>query len=272
VIKAVTTMSVLADMITHAGGERVEAQNIIPVGAGPEDYQPRPQDAQAISEANIVFFNGHGLEAWLDDLFQSASNPGQPRISLSEGMQAVDVGSADFKEGNPHFWMSAGLAATYVDKIRAGLIAVDPAGKAVYNANADTYRAQLLALNIELKTLAATVPADQRKIVTNHAAFPYFAQEYGFTIVGNILGNPEAEPSAGDLARLVQEIKAQQVKAIFSEAQFSPRLSETVTRETGVQVVANLYTDTLGDAASGVESYIAMMRYNMKTVVAALNP
>ncbi|MBC8077606.1 MAG: zinc ABC transporter substrate-binding protein [Chloroflexales bacterium] len=268
-IRAVTTMSVLADMITQVGGERVLAENIIPVGAGPEDYQPAPQDAQKIAEADIVFFNGHGLEAWLNSLFESAGKPGQPRVDVSAGLQAVDVGGEAFKEGNPHFWMSAAYGAKYAEKIRDALSALDPAGKATYDANATSYIQQLSALNAELKQQAATIPDANRKLVTNHDAFPYFAQEYGFTVVGNILGNPESEPAAGDLARLVQDIKAQSVKAIFSESQFSPKLTDTLSQEAGVTVVANLYTDTL-DPEADINSYVDLLRYNMKTVVDAL--
>jgi ABC-type Zn uptake system ZnuABC Zn-binding protein ZnuA len=269
-VKVVTTMSILADMVKNVGGDRVEAENIIPIGAGPEDYQPTPQDAQKIAGADIVFYNGHGLEEWLDDLFTSAAKQGQPQIAVSEGLQAVDVGSADFKEGNPHFWMSAADGAKYVEKIRDGLIQVDPDGKAIYTKNADTYSKQLLDLNAELKQQADVLPAAERKMVTNHDAFPYFAKEYGFTIVGNILGNPEAELSAGDLARLTAAIKEQNVKAIFSESQFNPKVAKTLADEAGVQVIANLYTDTLGDASSGVASYVDMLRYDMKTIVDAL--
>ncbi len=269
-IKIVTTMSILADMVKNVGGERVEAENIIPIGAGPEDYQPTPQDAQKIAGADIVFYNGHGLEEWLDDLFKSAAKPGQPQIAVSDGLEAVDVGSADFKEGNPHFWMSAANGAKYVEKIRDGLIQVDPDGKDTYTKNADVYSKRLLDLNAELKQQADAVPAAERKMVTNHDAFPYFAKEYGFTIVGNILGNPEAELSAGDLAKLATAIKEQKVKAIFSESQFNPKVAKTLADEAGVQIIANLYTDTLGDAGSGVTSYIDMLRYDMKTIVDSL--
>jgi ABC-type Zn uptake system ZnuABC Zn-binding protein ZnuA len=269
-IKVITTMSILADMVKNVGGERVAAENIIPIGAGPEDYQPTPQDAQKLAGAEIVFYNGHGLEEWLGDLFASAARPNQPQIAVSDGLQAVDVGSDDFKQGNPHFWMSAALGAKYVEKIRDGLIQVDADGKDTYTKNADSYMKQLLDLNEALKQQAATIPPAARKMVTNHDAFPYFAQEYGFTIVGNILGNPESEPSAGELAKLVQTIKAQHVKAVFSESQFNPKLTKTIADEAGVTIVSNLYTDTLGDAASGVTTYIDMLRYNMQEVVEAL--
>lgn len=269
-IKAVTTMSILADMIKQVGGERVSAENIIPIGAGPEDYQPTPDDARKIAEANIVFYNGHGLEEWLDALFTSAARPGQTQIEVSDGLAALDVGSDEFQQGNPHFWLSAALGAQYVERIRDGLIGIDPAGKDAYTRNADAYIKQLLTLNAELKQQAAGLPPEARKIVTNHDAFPYFAQEYGFTIVGDILGNPESEPSAGDLAQLVQAIKAAGVRAIFSESQFSPKLTETIAQEAGVTVVANLYTDSLGEPGSGVASYTDMLRYNMRVVVEAL--
>lgn len=268
-IQVVTTMSVLSDMVARVGGERVRATNIIPLGAGPEDYQPSPDDARALAEADIVFYNGHGLEAWLADLLNNVARPGQPRIALSQGLPAIGA-TDEFREGNPHFWMSAAFGAQYVEKIRDGLSQVDPAGMALYTANADAYIKELRALNAELKQQAATLPLAARKIVTNHDALPYFAQEYGFTIVGNVLGSAEAEPSAGDLAALVQQIRREQVKAVFSESQFSPRLTTAIADEAGVKVVANLYTDTLGDASSGVASYADMLRYDMKTIVDAL--
>lgn len=269
-IKVVTTMSILADMVKNVGGERVEAENIIPIGAGPEDYQPTPQDAQKIASASIVFYNGHGLEEWLDDLFTSAAKPGQPQIAVSEGLEAVDVGSDDFKQGNPHFWMSAANGAKYVEKIRDGLIQIDADGKDTYTKNAAAYTKQLLDLDAELKQQAATIPEANRKMVTNHDAFPYFAKAYGFTIVGNILGNPEAELSAGDLATLATAIKEQKVKAIFSESQSNPKIAKTLADEAGVQIIADLYTDTLGDAGSGVTTYIDMLRYDMMTIVDSL--
>lgn len=269
-VKVVTTMSILADMVRQVGGARVSAENIIPLGAGPEDYQPTPQDAQKIAGADIVFYNGHGLEEWLSDLFKSAARPDQPQIAVSDGIQALDGGSAGFKQGNPHFWMSAALGAKYVESIRDGLIQVDSAGKDAYTKNAASYIKQLLELNEALKRQAASIPVAERKIVTNHAALPYFAQEYGFTIVGNLLGNPESEPSAGELAALVQAIKAQHVKAVFSESQFSPKLTNTIAEEAGVAIVSNLYTDTLGDAGSGVTTYADMLRYDMQAIVEAL--
>jgi ABC-type Zn uptake system ZnuABC Zn-binding protein ZnuA len=262
-------MSVLTDMVANVGGERVAARNLIPIGAGPEDYQPTPQDAQAIAEADIVFFNGHGLEQWLDKLFQSAGRPGQPRIAVSDGLPAIES-SAEFADGNPHFWLSAAFGAKYVGKIRDSLIQADPAGESSYRTRADAYITQLLQLDDELKQQAQSIPAERRTIVTNHDAFPYFAKEYSFTIVGNLLGSAETDLSAGDMAQLIRQIEQQQVRAIFAESQFNPRLTQALADEAGVKVIATLYTDTLGEPGSGVDSYAAMLRYNMRTIVDAL--
>lgn len=268
-LHVVTTMSILADMVRNVGGERVVAENIIPIGAGPEDYQATPQDAQKIAEADILFYNGFGLEDWLTPLFESAGKASMPHVAVSDGLTGIDA-DEEFAQGNPHFWMSAANGVAYVENIRKALVQADPAGEASYNANAAAYTAKLQALNDELKQQAAALPEAQRKLVTNHDAFPYFAKEYGFTVVGNILTNADAQPSAGELAKLIEEIKAQGVKAVFSESQFSTALSETMAKEAGAQVVANLYTDTLGQPGSDGGSYIDMLRYDMKTVVDAL--
>ncbi|MCA0354531.1 MAG: metal ABC transporter substrate-binding protein [Chloroflexi bacterium] len=279
-IRVVTTMSILADVIKQVGGERVIVDNIIPLGAGPEDYQATPGDSQKIADANIVFFNGHALEEWLEPLFENAGGSEQPRVELSAGFAVIeehadeehaDEEHADehaHEEGNPHFWLDPTYVMSYTLTIRDQLSAVDPSGKDVYVANAEAYLGQLQALDQELQGLAAQIPAERRKLVTNHDAFPYFAHHYGFEVAGVLLDNPEAELSAGDLAALVESVKASGVPAIFSESQFNQKTAQLLADEAGIETIAVLYTDTLGsDTAT---SYIDMMRYNMNTIVAAL--
>lgn len=276
-IQIVTTMSILADMIKNVGGERVNVTNIIPQGAGPEDYQATPGDAQTISQAEIVFFNGHGLEEWLEPLFANAA-PNQPRIELSASLEALkdtdhesesDEEHADHahEEGNPHFWLDPTYAMTYTQIISSELSKLDPAGAAVYATNAERYLQELAQLDADLQAQAATLPSERRKLITNHDAFPYFANRYGFTVVGVVLENPEAELSAGDLNTLIETIKAENIPAIFSESQFNQKTSELLASEAGITTIGTLYTDSLGDNAS---TYIAMMRYNMNTIVNAL--
>jgi ABC-type Zn uptake system ZnuABC Zn-binding protein ZnuA len=269
-LRAVTTMSILADMIKQVGGAHVTVKNIIPLGAVAESYQPTPQDVRDIAQADVIFFNGHGLEAWLEALFQSAKNDRAPKVELSKDLPAVDVGSQDFKLGNPHFWLNPQYAVKYVEVIRDTFAQLDTANASTYRANAAAYIAKLNALDKDLEAQAAQLPVAERKMVTNHDAFPYFAKRYGFTIVGNILGNPEAALSAGDLAQLTRKVKSEHVKAIFSESQFNPKVSETLAKDAGVAIVANLYTDSLG-SGSEAATYLDMMRYDMRTIVQALS-
>lgn len=265
-LQVVTTMAILQDMITQVGGDLVEVRNILPPGAGPESYQPKPGDAAAIAAAKIVFYNGTGLESWLDDLFTTAGGADQPRISLSHGLTAIGA-NEEFSAGNPHFWLDPQHGMTYVERIRDGLIAVNPDNAAAYRANADTYLAELRALDTRLLEQANTVPAAQRKLITNHDAFPYFAQRYGFEVIGTILPSPDASLSAGQLKQLIDLIKAQNVHAIFAEAQFRPEITRQLAQDAGVQTVATLYTDTLGEQAP---TYVAMLEYDMQQIVSAL--
>lgn len=275
-VQAVTTMSILADIIRQVGGERVQVENIIPLGAGPEDYQATPGDSQKIADAQIVFFNGHALEEWLEPLFENAASADQRRVELSAGFEAIEdhdeEGEAEdehgHEEGNPHFWLDPTSVVSYTATIRDELSKLDPAGAATYSANAAAYIQQLQQLDADLQAQASQIPAERRKLVTNHDAFPYFARRYGFEVLGVILENPEAELSAGELSALVDTVKASGVPAVFSESQFNQKTAELLADEAGINTIAVLYTDTLGSGEAG--TYLEMMRYNMDTIVQAL--
>lgn len=265
-LRVVTTMSILQDMIQQVGGNRVEVRNIIPLGAGPESYQPKPQDAQAIASAKVVFYNGTGLEDWLKRLFESAGSPDQRRVALSEGLPALDK-SDQFSAGNPHFWLDPQYGITYVERIRDTLSAVDSDGAAVYRSNTERYTAELRSLDAKLQDQVTTIPAAQRKLVTNHDAFPYFAKRYGFQIIGNLLPSADAQLSAAQVKQLVDRIKAEHVRAIFAESQFRPEVTRQLAQDAGIKTVATLYTDTLGP---DVPSYASMLQYDMDQIVSAL--
>jgi zinc/manganese transport system substrate-binding protein/manganese/iron transport system substrate-binding protein len=259
-------MSILQDMIHHVGGERVEVRNIIPMGAGPESYQPKPQDVRATAAAQIVFYNGTGLEDWLKGLFDAAGRPGQRRVGLSDGLPAIDK-SSEFSAGNPHFWLDPQYGITYVERIRDELRAADKDGAATYSANAQAYIAELRALDAKLAEQAIRIPLQQRKLVTNHDAFPYFAARYGFQIVGNILPNADSQLSAARIKQLADLIKVQHVRAIFAESQFRPEITRQIAEDAGVKIIATLYTDSLGKDAP---TYTAMLQYDMNQIVSAL--
>jgi ABC-type Zn uptake system ZnuABC Zn-binding protein ZnuA len=265
-LKVVTTTTVFADIVQNVGGSRVEATSIIPPGVGPEDYEPKPDDARKLTDASLIVSNGVGLDDFLDDLLASGTGGQTPHLVLGEGIPTLTVDG----EENPHFWLDPTLVKQYyLPAIAAALAEVDPEGKATYDANVASYGAQLDSLDAELDAQIDTIPEANRKLVTFHDAFPYFAQHYGFELVGVILENPGQEPSASDLAALVDKVKAARVKAVFSEAQFSPKLAETLAQEAGITtVVTTLYNDALGPAPA--DTYVGLMRWNVDQIVAAL--
>ena len=265
-IKVVTTTTVFADIVSNVGGSRVSASSIIPPGVGPEDYEPKPDDARKLGDADLIVSNGVGLDDFLDRLLANAGGD-HPRLVLGDGIPTITVDG----EPNPHFWLDPSLVKDYyLPAIVAKLTSVDPGGGPTYRANATAYGSQLDALDTELKARIDTLPAANRKLVTFHDAFPYFARHYGFELVGVIVENVGQEPSAAELATLVDTVKAAHVKAVFSEAQFNPKLSKTLAQEAGItQVVTTLYNDALGPAPA--DTYLGLMRWNVDEIVKALS-
>jgi ABC-type Zn uptake system ZnuABC Zn-binding protein ZnuA len=265
-LKVVTTTSVFADMVANVGGDRATATSIVPPGVGPEDYEPQPRDAILLAEADLIVSNGVGLDNWLNDLLQSGGGQSTPKLVLGDGIPTIDVDG----EPNPHFWLDPSLVKQYyVPKIVDALSSVDPAGATTYQANAQMYSASLDQLDTELKAMVEQIPLENRKLVTFHDAFPYLARHFGFEVVGVILANVGQEPTAAQLAQLVETVKAAHVKAVFSEAQFSPKLAQTLADEAGIEhIVTTLYNDALGPPPAN--AYLGLMRYDMEQIVAAL--
>jgi ABC-type Zn uptake system ZnuABC Zn-binding protein ZnuA len=265
-LKVVTTTTIFADIVQSVGGSRVAASSIIPAGVGPEDYEPKPDDAKRLADARLIVSNGVGLDDFLDRLLASGTAGQTPRLVLGEGIPTL----TEDGEENPHFWLDPSLVKQYyVPKVTAKLAELDPLGKATFEANAAAYGARLDALDAELKAKVAEIPAANRKLVTFHDAFPYFARHYGFELVGVVLENVGQEPTAAELAALVDKVKAAHVKAVFSESQFSPKLAATLADEAGIgTVVTTLYNDALGPAPA--DTYPGLMRWDVDQIVKAL--
>jgi ABC-type Zn uptake system ZnuABC Zn-binding protein ZnuA len=265
-LSVVATTTVFADIVRNVGGDRVLVASIIPAGAGPEDYEPKPDDAKKLVGADLIVSNGVGLDDFLDKLMTAAGEGGATRLVLGDGIPPILIDG----EPNPHFWLDPTLVADhYIPSIVAALSKLDPAGTATYQANATAYVTQVNAMDNANKTKLDTIPAANRKLVTFHDAFPYFARHYGFELIGVILANVGQEPSASELAALVEKVKAAGVKAVFSEAQFSPELAHTLAQEAGItSVVTTLYNDTLGPPPA--DTYLKMMAWNVDQIVSAL--
>jgi ABC-type Zn uptake system ZnuABC Zn-binding protein ZnuA len=264
-LRVVTTTTVFADIVRHVGGSRVAVTSIIPSGVGPEDFEPKPDDARTLADAQLVVSNGVGLDDFLDRLIASAGEA-LPRLVLGDGIPTLTVDGVE----NPHFWLDPTLVRQYyLPAIAAKLVELDPDGEADYQANAESYGAELDALDAELTDSLAQIPGTNRKLVTFHDAFAYFARHYDFELIGVILANVGQEPTASELAALVDTVREAGVTAVFSEAQFSPELTQTLADEAGIRtVVTTLYNDALGPAPA--DTYLGLMRWDVDQIVAAL--
>jgi ABC-type Zn uptake system ZnuABC Zn-binding protein ZnuA len=268
-LKVVTTTTVFADMIRNVGGDLVDVTSLVPKNGDVHTFAAKPSDVQAVAGAKLLFMNGLGLDDWLTRTISNASAAGTPLIKLAEGLPGVTLLPGE-QPGtqNPHLWMNVAYAELYADRIATALEQADPAHHDDYQRQEAAYRKRLADLDVEVRSQIATIPAENRRLVTFHDAFPYYARAYGITIVGVAVEAPGQDPSAGYTAQLIDAIKAARVKAIFSEAQFPARLVEQLASETGAKVVANLYDDALGD--DPVTSYEAVIRWDTQQLVGAL--
>lgn len=264
----VTTTTVFADMVANVGGSHVRAVSLVPAGGDVHTFEPKPENVRTISAAKLLVMNGLGLDDWLESTITSANNSA---LLLKMG---VDLPGVELLPGedpgtqNPHLWMDVTYAEQYVDRIAEALRQVDPGNAADYTANAANYRASLVTLDAWVRQQVGSIPPDNRRLVTFHDAFPYFAREYGIQIVGVAVTAPGQDPSASEVAALITAIRAAGVKAIFSESQFPTKLIDTLAEEAGARVVANLYDDSIGDPP--VTSYDAVIRWDVMQLVDAL--
>ena len=237
-MQVVTTTTVFADMVRNVGGSHVMVTSLVPNGGDVHTYSPVPRDIQTLSTAKVIFMNGLGLDDWLLSIVGSA-NTTVPVVALGSDLPGVELLPGE-EQGtqNPHLWMDVKYAELYADRIAAALSQADAANAADYTANSAAYKQNLEQLDGWVRAQIGTIPVGNRKLVTFHDAFPYFAREYGITIVGVAVEAPGQDPSAGQIAALVQAIKQAGVKAIFSENQFPTKLVDQIAAETGATVVS----------------------------------
>jgi zinc/manganese transport system substrate-binding protein len=281
-LSVVASFSILGDLVRHVGGDTVQVTTLIGPGVDAHTYDPAPADLVALSEADIIFENGLGFEPWLDGFFQSAQ-PAAARVVVSDGITPREAGGdhAEHEEESeehgvydPHVWHDVANAIVMTENIRDALAAADSANAARYEANAAAYVAKLEALDAAIREQVATLPEERRKLVTSHDTFGYFADAYGFDVVGTVLGSlstEAADPAARDVAALIAEIEAAGVPAIFAENVANPDLMASIAAEAGVELAPALYTDALGPEGSPGETYTGMMQSNVATIVAALS-
>jgi zinc/manganese transport system substrate-binding protein len=258
-------MSIIADLVRVVGGERVGVASLVEPGGDAHVYQPSPADARRVAQARALFVNGLGLEGWLPRLVQASG--GKARIvTVSKGVQPIrEAGS----EIDPHAWQDVANAKIYVANIRDALGDADPAGRDLYAQRAADYLRELDALDADIRAGVASIPAERRKIITSHDAFGYFAKAYGLTFIAPQGVSTDAEASSRDVARIIRQIKAEKIPAVFLENISDPRLMNQVARETGAKVGERVFSDSLSDA-NGPATYTAMMRHNLSAFTQAL--
>lgn len=262
-MNVVATFSILGDLVKNVGGDRVEVSTLVGPNGDVHVYLPTPGDARKLAAAKVVFVNGLGLEGWVTRLI-SASSTKASIVIASEGIKPRKMKDEHDTGDVPdaHAWQSVANAKIYVANIRDGLIALDPAGKASYDANATAYLGKLDELEKQVAVAIAKIPVDRRKIITTHDAFGYFSDAYGMTFIAPEGVSTDAEPSAKDLAKIITQIKMQKIPAVFMENITDPRLMEEIARETGATIGGTLYSDALSDPSGPAGTYIEMMRHN----------
>ncbi len=274
--RVVATTTVLADLVRQVGGERVSVASLVPAGGEVHTFDPRPSDIVALGEADLVVMNGLGLDDWATGLAGEAGSDA-PVTVLAEDLAGVEYLRGDDEdehhedehdEGvNPHLWLDAAYARLYVERIAGALAEVDPDGAADYRERAQAYAAELEELDGWIGEQLASVPDRHRRVVSVHAAFDYYAEAYGLEVAGIVIDAPGQEPSAGEVAELVDRIRSLEVSAILAEEQLPTRVADAIAAETGVVVIGGLYTDSLGEGVSG---YVDLMRGNTERIVASL--
>ena len=269
-VRVVTTTTILADLVRQVGGTHVSVTSLVPRGGDVHTFDPRPSSLRAVAGADLVIRNGLGLDDWLAALVRNTGTTATV-LAVAENLPGVTYLTGTGAEGtvNPHVWLNPMYAAAMVDRIAAVLAGIDPADGAAFTAGAAAYRAVLVALDADARARLAAIPAADRTVIAFHDAFPYFAAAFGLVIDGTIVASPGQDPSAGTMARLVDVVRADHVRAIFSEAQFNDELARTIAAETGVKVVSDLLDDTVGDAP--LDSYAAIMRWDVDRVLEALS-
>lgn len=271
-IRVVATYSILGDLVRNIGGEQIDLTVLVGPEGDAHTYEPTPQDSRALANADIVFENGLGFEVWLEPLVQASQSKAR-RVVVTEFIKPRElVVSNDRTEIDPHVWHLPENAMLMIQSITEAFEQADPDHAQNYKQRTESYLKELKVLNDWIATQTASLPKERRKLVTTHDTFGYFADRYDFEVL-SVLGSVSSEssdPSAGQVAEMIQRVRSLGVPAIFAENILNPELTNQIAKEAAVSVVPTLYTDALGLPDSPGKDYLSMMRFNVRTIVEAL--
>ncbi|NLC35646.1 MAG: metal ABC transporter substrate-binding protein [Alcaligenaceae bacterium] len=287
-LPVVATFSILGDMVKEIGGERVAVTTLVGSNADAHGFEPTPRDAKALRDARVLVLNGLDFEAWLPRLTQAAGFEGQ-RVLASEGVKVRYFSDAhehdhdhdhEHDDGHghahahgdvdPHAWQDLSNGMIYARNIAAGLTRADPRNASYYESRAAGYVARMKALDSEVRTALAAIPPENRRVISSHDAFGYFGAAYGIEFIPIMGVSSQAEPSARDVARVVERVRETQVGGVFIENMSSPALAQQIARESGAIMGGTLYSDALGPADEPASSYLGMFSWNAGRLVYVL--
>lgn len=269
-LKVATTFTVLADMTRNVAGDRAEVVSITKPGAEIHNYQPTPRDILSVRDADLVLWNGLGLELWFERFFSRLGD--KPSAVLTKGIEPILIGEGPYQgKPNPHAWMSPTLALTYVDNIRDALSAEDPANAATYAANAERYKGEISASVEGLRTSLAALPEGHRWLVTSEGAFSYLARDFGLRELYLWPINADSQGTPQQVRRVVDTVSAEKIPVVFSESTVSPDPANQVARETGARYGGVLYVDSLSVEGGPVPTYIDLLRVTTQTIAAGFS-
>jgi zinc/manganese transport system substrate-binding protein len=278
-VRVTATFSILADLVRQVGGDRVEVTALVGPDGDGHVYSPTPADARRLAQARLVVTNGLGFEGWINRLVRSSGTKA-PVIEAARGVKTLKAAddhghghSHGHSHGNvdPHAWQDVANVKRYVATIRDALAKADPAGAEAYRARAEAFLAELDALDGEIRAAVAALPKERRRVITSHDSFAYFEAAYGLDFVAPQGVSTEAEASARDVARIIQQVRREGIRAVFLENVSDPRLIERIAKDTGATVGGRLYSDALSGPDGPAPTYIDMMRHNIRTISQALS-
>ena len=276
-LRVVATVSPITNLVQNVGGDRVRVEGIVPEGTNSHTFQPRPSDARLVAEADVVFMNGLHLEEPTLELARGNVRDGVAIVALGDEVLDPDEYIYDFsfpEEGgdpNPHLWTNPLAAEAYAGIIRDRLTALDRVGAETYSRNHEALVQRIGALDAAAREVTASVPEGDRKLLTYHDSFPYFAREYGWEIIGAIQPSDFGDPTPREVAALIEQIEEEDVPAIFGSEVFPSPVLEQIAEETGVAYVDDLRDDDLpGSQGDPDHSYVGLMVFDFRTFMGAL--
>ncbi|MBZ0202623.1 MAG: zinc ABC transporter substrate-binding protein [Ignavibacteria bacterium] len=267
-LKAISSITIINDIVKNIGGDKVEAISICGVGIDPHTYKPKPGDPRLVSESDIVFINGFALEHWIEEMVHNAG--GNKKVAaVTDGLTPM-TDEKGYGDPDPHAWFDVKNVKTYSQNIAKALIEIDKTNEAYYTQNLNNYLVKLDSLDKWIKSEVQNIPVEKRVIITSHDAFRYFGRAYGLEVKGLQGISTEAKVQTEDVKKTIDLIKERKLTSVFIETSVNPKLLEEISKETGATVGGTLYSDSVGDEGTFEGTYIGAVTHNVNTIVKAL--